>query len=345
MMRLISSGSKGSGFRGSCLGVAGNAVALAALAACLGFLPNVAAAQATAQPTRQQPAVRRSAGAPAGQQTFSSAAEASTALITALRSDDQQALSKMLGPDAKDILSSGDETEDKNDRDQFIQKYEQMHRMVTEPDGTTTLYIGAENWPTPIPLVHAGNSWYFNTAAGKQEILYRRIGENELAVIQVCRELVDAEKEYYAQPHDGDSGKQYAQKFFSDPQMHNGLYWETVPGQVESPIGSLVASAAIEGYIKDASQKPQPFQGYYFRIVKGQGASAAGGERSYLVGGKMTRGFAIVAYPAEYRSSGVMTFVVNQDGIVYEMDLGRQTDEIAKGLTRYDRDSSWRKSD
>jgi len=193
--------------------------------------------------------------------------------------------------------------------------------------------------------VHQGNSWYFDTAAGKQEILYRRIGKNELATIQVCSELVDAEKEYYGQPHDGDSNPQYAQKFFSDPGKHNGLYWETSAGEAASPIGPLLASAAIEDSREAADQKHQPFQGYYFRILKAEGTKAHGSEGSFIVDGKMTRGFAFLAYPAEYRSSGVMTFIVDQDGIVYEKDLGSKTAQIAKTLTRYDRDASWRKAD
>jgi len=279
-----------------------------------------------------------------GQKTFSSAAEASEALIAALQSNDQPELLSILGPASKDILSSGDDVEDKNDREDFVEKYRQMHRTVIEPNGKTTLYIGAENWPTPIPLIHKGSTWYFDTPAGKQEILYRRVGRNELAVIQVCHELVDAQKGYYSQPHDGNSGKQYAQKIFSDSDKHNGLYWQAASADGESPIGPLIASAATEGYTKDPDQKPQPYQGYYFRVLTGQGANEPGGARTYIVNGKMTRGFAFLAYPAEYRSSGVKTFIVDQGGIVYEKDLGRRTSEIAKTLTRYDRDATWTKS-
>jgi hypothetical protein len=220
-----------------------------------------------------------------------------------------------------------------------------MHRLVAEPDGTVTLYIGAENWPTPIPLAHDGRGWFFDTPAGKKEILYRRVGRNELAVIQVCHELVDAEKGYYAQPHDGDTEKQYAQKIFSDPHKHNGLYWEAGPRETESPIGPLLASAAEEGYAPEPGHKQEPFQGYYFRVLKGQGANEPGGARSYIVDGKMTGGFAFLAYPAEYRSSGVMTFIVDQDGIVYQKDLGRRTAEIAKTLTSYDHDATWHKAE
>jgi len=280
-----------------------------------------------------------------GQKTFSSAAEATSTLVTAVQKGDQPALRSILGADANNIISSGDAVEDKNDRDQFVQKYQQMHRLVTEPDGMTTLYVGAENWPTPIPIVHKGAAWYFDTAAGKREILYRRIGENELSIIQVCLELVDAEKEYYAQPHDGDSVKQYAQKFFSDPNKHNGLYWMPGPGEAESPIGPLVASATAQGYPNDPHPSPQPFHGYYFKVLTGQGANVSGGARSYIVDGKMTRGFAFLAYPAEYRSSGVKTFMVDQNGIVYEKDLGPRTPEVAKAMTQYERDATWHKSD
>jgi Protein of unknown function (DUF2950) len=276
-----------------------------------------------------------------GQKTFASAAEASHALVAALKAEDQSVLLSILGPRGKDIVSSGDAVEDKNHRDEFVKKYHQMHRLVMEPDGKTTLYIGAENWPTPIPLANKGGLWYFDTAAGKQQILYRRIGKNEMAVIQVCHELVDAQKEYYGQPHDGDSGSQYAQKLSSDPGKHNGLYWQASAGEGESPIGPLMASAAAEGYPADL--QPQPFQGYYFRILTAK--KAANGAGSYIVDGKMTRGFAFLAYPAEYRSSGVMTFIVDEDGIVYEKDLGRRTPEIAKKLTRYDRDAKWHKAD
>jgi hypothetical protein len=280
-----------------------------------------------------------------GQKTFTSAADASEALVAALRTNDEGALLNILGPEGKEIISSGDPVEDKTNRAEFVKRYQQMHRLVIEPDGTTTLYIGAENWPTPIPLVHKGGAWYFDTPAGKQEILYRRVGRNELAVIQVCRELVDAEKEYYAQPHDGSSSRQYAQKFFSDPNKHNGLYWEPLPGEAESPIGPLLASAAAEGYPQDPNHELQPFQGYYFRLLTGQGANAPGGARKFIVDGKMTGGFAFLAFPAEYRSSGVMTFMVAQDGIVYEKDLGPHTADIAKNMTRYERDSGWCKAD
>jgi hypothetical protein len=340
-------GLDGRNSKSSNLGGVGSLAACAALAVFAGLVPNLAGAQASGQQqtvSTKQPAVRKAAAVRGGQQTFPSAADASQALVTALQNDDQPALMKILGSGANDIISSGDPTEDKSERAQFVEKYQQMHRLVKEPDGTTTLYIGAENWPTPIPLMRASNGWYFDTEAGKQEILYRRVGKNELAVIQVCHELVDAEKEYYAEPRDGAADKQYAQQFFSDPGKHNGLYWDASAGETQSPIGPLVASAEAEGYVHNANQTtPQPFEGYYFRVLKAHGPSTSA--RSYLVGGKMTGGFAFLAYPAEYRSSGVMTFIVDQDGVVYEKDLGPKTAEIAKSLASYNRDVTWRKSD
>lgn len=326
-------------------GFAARLAASTLVSAGIAAMPLYATARQTEQDAQPQSVQHAQKASPhelqSGQQSFHSAGAATKALIAALKSQNKPELLKILGPSGKDIISSGDPVEDQQNRQEFVQKYEQMHRLVLEPDGKTTLYIGAENWPTPIPLIHQGKSWYFDTAAGKQEILYRRVGRNELAVIQVCHELVDAEKEYYGQPHDGNSENQYAQKFFSDPGKHNGLYWEASTGESQSPIGPLMASAAAEGYPPD--QKHEPFHGYYFRILKAQ--KGPRGAKSYINDGKMTKGFAFVAYPAEYRSSGVMTFIVDQDGIVYEKDLGRRTAEITKTLTAYSRDPTWRKAD
>jgi Protein of unknown function (DUF2950) len=202
------------------------------------------------------------------------------------------------------------------------------------------LYIGAENWPMPIPLVNKGNSWYFNTEAGKKEILCRRIGRNEISTIRVCQELVAAEKEYYSTQHN-----EYAQKFFSDQGQHNGLYWKAADGEPQSPIGPLVASAAAEGYVKSEEGAPTPYQGYCYHILTGQGKNGRGGAKSYIVNGKMTEGFGFVAYPAEYRSSGVMTLIVNTDGVVYQKDLGQKTDVLAKAMKEYNANSSWQKAE
>jgi Protein of unknown function (DUF2950) len=276
-----------------------------------------------------------------GQTTFPSAEEASHALFVAVQHDDQQALVGILGPAGKEIIFSGDAVEDTNSRQQFAQKYQEMHRLATEPDGTMTLYVGAENWPLPIPLVNNGGTWSFKTEAGKQEILFRRIGKNELTAMQVCHMLVDAEKEYYAKPRGDDAVKQYAQRFVSNQGGHNGLYWWGANDEPQSPIGPLVANAGSDGSVRQRRTGPIPFHGYYYRLLTSQGKHAPGGAQNYIVNGKMTRGFAFVAYPAEYRSSGVMTFIVNQDGIVYEKDLGAQTADIAQRLSAYDPDQTW----
>jgi Protein of unknown function (DUF2950) len=341
---------KGINLGGRVLVNIGGSAAVLTIALCPGvFFPTAAAQSVAQQPAAValKPAVPKAPVDPpeAGQQTYASAAAASQALLSAVQKDDRDEMIKVLGPDAAEILSSGDPAEDKDDRAQFVQKYQQMHRLLIEPNGLTTLYIGSENWPTPIPLVHSGKSWYFDTAAGKNEILYRRVGENELTVIHVCTELVDAQKEYYAKPHDGGTVQQYASKIMSDPGKHNGLYWEAGADQTASPLGPMVAAAEQEGYPEIANQNPEPFHGYYFRVLKGHGPKAPGGAKSYIADGKMTGGFAFVAYPAEYRSSGVMTFLVDQDGVVYQKDLGRQTAQLAKSMTRYDRDATWKKAD
>ncbi len=277
---------------------------------------------------------------PAGQKTFSSPDEASRALIRAVQAGDEKDLLEIFGPDGKEIISSGDKVEDKKGRDAFAEKYQRMNRLVEEPDGTVRLYVGAENWPMPIPLVNRKNAWYFDTSAGKEEILFRRIGRNEIATIGVLRELVAAQKEYYSKTHE-DSVKQYAQKFISDQGKHDGLYWNAINREPESPIGPLLAYASSEGYAKKLSSLPSPFQGYYFRVLMRQGKHASGGAKNYIVNGKMTRGFAFLAYPAEYANSGMMSFIINQDGILYQKDLGPKTADLAHALDEYDPDKTW----
>ncbi len=276
-----------------------------------------------------------------GQKTFASAAEASEALAAAAKSGDDNALLAILGPDGKLIISSGDPSEDRENRANFAKKYEQMHRLMKEPDGSTTLYIGAENWPSPIPLMNKGSVWYFDTAAGQKEVLFRRVGHNEMSAIRVCQELVAAEKEYFEQEHN-----EYAQKFASDEGKHDGLYWASTDKQSESPVGPLVADAGRQaGPANTLHTGPAPFRGYYFRILTRQGKNAPGGAASYIVDGKMTGGFAFVAYPAEYRNSGVMTFVVSKDGVVYQKDLGRKTEVLATSIKKYDPDNTWQKAE
>jgi hypothetical protein len=277
-----------------------------------------------------------------GQKTYASPEEASQALFTAAQKNDEKTVLDVLGPDGKTIIESGDAKEDAAARANFVEKFQVLHRLVEEPDATTTLYIGAENWPTPIPLVNRAGKWYFDTDAARQEILFRRIGKNELSAIRVCQEMVAAQKEYFAK----DGNDEYAAKFVSDPGKHNGLYWPAEGNQTASPVGPLVANAGSEGGVsKDSSTGAEPFRGYYFRILDRQGKKATGGEMNYIADGKMTKGFAFVAYPAVYRDSGVMTFVVNQDGVVYEKDLGKQTVGKANSMKSYDPDPSWKKSD
>jgi hypothetical protein len=275
-----------------------------------------------------------------GQKTFASFEEASQALVAAAKNNDEAAMLEILGPDAKQIISSGDPTEDAESHANFARKYEEMHRFVKEPDGSVVMYIGAENWPTPIPLAMRGTLWFFDTEAGKKEVLLRRIGHNEYSAIRVCQELVAAQKEYYAMQHN-----EYAKQFYSDEGQHNGLYWKASNGEPQSPIGPLVASAVAEGYAKGKAGPPTPYRGYLFHVLTRQGKGAPDGAKSYIVNGKITEGFAFVAYPAEYRSSGVMTFIVNQDGIVYQKDLGKKTEALGKAMQEYNPDSSWSKEE
>ena len=280
-----------------------------------------------------------------GQKTFSSPEEASKAFVAAVQNNDEKTLLEILGPDATQIVSSGDPIEDAEGRANFVRKYEEMHRLFKEPDGSVTLYIGAENWPTPIPLLMKGNAWFFDTEAGKREILFRRIGRNEYSAIRISRELVAAQKEYYAMQHYTMQHNEYASQMFSDEGQHNGLYWKASEGEPQSPIGPLVASAIAEGYVKGKDAPPTPYRGYFFHILTRQGKHAPDGAKSYMVNGKMTEGFAFVAYPAEYRSSGVMTFIVSQDGVVYQKDLGKKTEALGKAMQEYNPDSSWSKAE
>lgn len=276
------------------------------------------------------------------QQVFHSPEEASAALFAAAQQADNRALLEILGPAGKEIISSGDPAEDRRNRDNFVAKYKQMHRVAKERDGVMILYIGAENWPDPIPLVEENSAWYFDTDAGKEEILARRVGRNELATIDVCYQLVDAEQQHYAMTSNGEH--RYAVKFIGEDGGHDGLFSSSNGEQSVSPHDALIASAGVENG-KAASHDTVPFNGYYFRILKAQGNNAEGGAKSYLVNGKMVGGFAFVAYPAVYRSMGVTTFIVNQNGIVYQKDLGRDTEKTANGMTEYDPDSTWERVD
>ena len=281
----------------------------------------------------------------AAQQVFPTASAAVTALVAADKANDMKALSSILGPDSDQILSSGDPVADKNARDEFVRRYDEMHRLAYDDQGRVILYIGAGNWPVPIPLIKKDSGWVFDTAAGKDELLYRRIGRNELFTIKVLEDLADAQSEYASAAHDGGTEGAFAQKILSDAGKQNGLYWETAEGQPESPIGPLVAKATAAGYKRDSGDNPIPFHGYYYKILTGQGRNAPGGAKKYVVDGKMTNGFAFLAYPAEYRASGVMTFMINQDGVIVQKDLGPDTAKLSSAISEYNPDKTWQEVD
>lgn len=278
--------------------------------------------------------------ATAAQRTFSSPPEASTALFEAAKAGDRNALLAIFGSDGKEILFTGDEVEDKNHIQEFVAAYGQMNRWG-KVNGGEILYIGSDNYPFPIPLgQNSSGQWYFDTAAGKDEVLARRIGRGELAAIATLSALADAQHQYFSHRRHGNEAKQYAQKFISDEGKQNGLYWPVSAGQTPSPLEPLAEFAKSLGYTK-ARAKPQPFNGYYFKILDKQGDKADGGAKDYVVSGNMTGGFAILAYPSEYRNSGIMTFVVGADGIVYQKDLGEKTHDAAVAMAEYNPGDGW----
>ncbi len=285
--------------------------------------------------TQSSPA---SPNATRNQKTFSSPQEAAQALYSAAKKNDEDEMILILGPQANDIVVwTGDPKERKDDDDFFVKKYEQMHRLVKEPDDEVTVYVGAENWPLPIPLVQKGGVWYFDSGLGRREILYRRIGENELETVDVLRSLADAENEYFSQTADSTGVHEYARRFNSEGGYHDGLYWAGGSDDETSPVGPYVAQASYNRTDR------KPLHGYYFKILTEQGPKAAGGARKYFVNGKMTAGFAFVAFPAQYRSSGVMTFIIGPNGVVYQKDLGPMTLQMAKGMTVFNPDATWTK--
>jgi hypothetical protein len=284
----------------------------------------------------EQPAVS------AGPTKFASPESAGQAVYNAAKADDRNAVLAIFGPDGKDFLLTEDASQDKSSLDQFCSDYEQMHRWANTEDGAMVLDIGAENYPFPFPLIKTSDGqWVFSSDHAKKEMLAREIGANELNVIDVLNEMADAQTEYFAKMHDGSKVKQYAQRFISKDGKHDGLYWVVAEGAEESPLGPMVGRAAAEGYERGTKDNPQPFHGYFYRILKEQGAHADGGAKSYLVNGNMTKGFAILAYPADYRKSGVMTFVIGTDGRVFQKDLGDDSVATAKATTAFDPDDTW----
>jgi Protein of unknown function (DUF2950) len=282
-----------------------------------------------AAPENSQPRIFRSPGS------------AAAALVEAARADDLNEMTTILGPDAKEVISSGDPVADNNAREEFTRRYDQMHRLAYDDHGRVKLYVGAENWPLPVPIVKRGDGWAFDSAAGEEEMLRQRVGRNELFTIDVLQQLADAQQEYASREHDASGVAQFAQTIFSSPDKKNGLYWPTKKGAPHSPIGPLIADATAEGYRRDPSGRSTPFHGYYYKALTGQGANAPGGAMDYIVDGKMTRGFAFLAYPADYRASGVMTFMIDKAGVVVEKDLGPDTAKIAPTISTFNPDSSW----
>jgi len=282
------------------------------------------------------------------QEKFASPDDAANALVDAVRANNSDQLKRILGPDGSKIVWSGDSVADRRDADQFVTAFDQKHEIVAGAGDDLTLLVGQNDWPKPIPIVKAGlGEWRFDTARGKDEILNRRIGKNESSAIQTCLAIVDAQREYVQRDPDGDGLQQYAQHFISTPGTKDGLYWPTAPGEEQSPLGELIAQAAEEGYsFAAAGHKPgpvTPYRGYFFHMLKSQGPDAPGGARDYIINGQMICGFATVAWPAEYGNSGVMTFIVSNDGVVYQKDLGPNSSQIAPAMRSFDPGAGWTK--
>jgi len=278
------------------------------------------------------------------QQDYKTPQEAIDALVATANSGDQKAALAVLGRGGEDIISSGDKVSDEAVRKRFVDSYDAKHSIAMEGDNKAILVIGDNDYPFPIPIVHNKNgTWSFDTEAGRREILYRRIGHNELDAIQTCLAYVDAQNEYAGKDRTGAGSGIYAQRFISEPGKKDGLYWPTAQGEEESPLGELFAAASAQGY--HAGEGRSPYHGYYYKILTKQGPAAKGGAADYIVNGKMIGGFALVAYPAQYRNSGVMTFIVNYSGAVFQKDLGHDTANVAEDMTSFNPDSSWKKVD
>ncbi len=283
--------------------------------------------------------------ASSAQKDFGTTEEAVAAFIAALRGDNEKELLEIFGMEEQELISSGDPVADQQRQGSFIREYDIKNSLFQEGE-KMVLIVGDKDWPFPIPLVKKGGRWSFNTKAGKEEILNRRIGENEASTMQTLLAIVDAQREYAMKDYDGDGTLEYAEKFWSDPGKKNGLFWETKEGEEPSPLGELVASARAEGYTQAGAKKePMPYHGYFFRPLKKQGRHASGGAFDYMVKGKQIGGFAVIAYPSTYGNSGVMTFVVNYEGVIYEKNLGKNTANTAKALDAFDPDASWEKID
>lgn len=283
------------------------------------------------------------AGQTATHRTFAAPEDAVKALVDAVKTGTPDAMLAIFGPEGRELIASSDPATARMNRQVFAVAFREQWRLEDVTPTQKTLVVGNEEWPFPVPLVKGADGWRFDTAAGKEEVLARRIGRNEMNAIASSRAYVTAQQRYAQQGHDGKPAGVHAMKFQSDPGKENGLYWPTARGQKRSPLGDLLAQAAAEGRQLNADRtQPTPLHGYYFKILTGQGAAVSGGARSYIVKGEMSGGFALVAWPAQYDATGVMTFIVNQYGTVWERDLGPQTDATARKMTAYNPDASWR---
>jgi hypothetical protein len=278
----------------------------------------------------------------AGQKAFETPEQAVNALVGAARRGKAGALEAILGPGSHKVLSSGDTVADAQAREKFVEAYDAANRIESEGDDRRVLSVGTDHWVFPFPIVKRGKDWEFDASAGAKEILDRRIGANELDAIEVCHGYVDAQRQYAEEDRNNDGFREYAQKFLSTPGKRDGLHWPTEPGEEESPIGPLMVRAQAQGYSTTPSRTRRPYHGYYYRILKGQGEAAKDGAYDYVANGHMIGGFALVAFPARYGVSGVMTFIVNQDDVVYQKDLGPDTAEIAEKTTLFDPDPTWK---
>jgi hypothetical protein len=284
--------------------------------------------------------------AAATQKTFATPEAAVDALIAANRGNQIGKLLDILGPQSAELIHSGDPIADRRARERFVAAYDKAHKLERDSDNKAILIVGEDEWPLPIPLIRTRARWRFDTKAGAEEILNRRIGRNELTVIEVCRAYVAAQREYAAKNLGPGGSAEYAQHFMSTIGERDGLYWPVKAGEEESPLGPLIARARAAGYRPGTPHlKPRPYYGYYFRILTQQGQNAPGGARNYIVNDHMTGGFALIAYPATYADSGIMTFIVNQDGIVFQKNLGPDTASIARQITQYDPDATWQASE
>jgi len=279
-----------------------------------------------------------------GPRAFATPEAAVAALTAAAKASDLDALIAIFGPAGKELVASSDAATARQNRDVFVAAAAERWHLVDRNATTKELVIGYEDWPFPVPLSKTPTGWVFDTAAGKEEVIDRRIGRNELAVIRIGQTYVAAQQAYARRGHDGKPAGLYARRFASDPGSENGLYWPVKKGSPHSPLGALVAEAAAEGRTVGGSADPAPFHGYYFKILEAQSASAPGGARSYVAGGELSGGFGLVAWPAEYDVTGIMTFIVNQDGVVFEKDLGPETAALAKKMTTYSPDKTWTKA-